>query len=636
MRRVGSLSPRSEARLVWAFALVCGLGWGFDLLFRPGAAPEPSSIVQVIDVGRTVLTLLVVLALLVGPGLLLRAHFWPNAPLAAVPVPGLAWLTLVGGLGWLATGLSAGGVPSRAIVVALLLPTLAWVTLGTARLGLRSLVRPGERFALCVMACVAVFAVAKALWSLGPVGELYGGTISRTLEVGDRSDSRISYHVAQLVAHGINPLSRLGQQNFLPYNFSSRGPISGMASASVLLFMGGRPPIGLPTQPWLPFDPQGFAAYREAMIAFACCSFAGVWSVVLRLAGLRAARFAVAIAATTPFLVHEVWFTWPKLLAGFFVLLAFLCLLERHPFWSGLLAGVGYLVHPIALLSLPILGLFALWPLVGARLRRPRIPGAMLLAIGAGICLIAWRLINLHQDDQAGFLQYVKQANRHVPVTPSNWIADRIESLANTLVPLRLFFFGSKDPSVNSITGPSPAVIHFFFQYWNTLPFGFGIFFFPLLLVGLWRFAKRHSWPLIGTVVLPFVVFAIYWGAFSSGLMREGLQIWALTLVIVLAIGQEEERFRWSRSGLVRGILYTRALETFADALVPAISTQHRIVSQSFLVSDVLALVILVGAAVGLIWALEGGFRPVSEDSILAERIRAEKWIPRHAARTAP
>ena len=45
------------------------------------------------------------------------------------------------------------------------------------------------------------FGVAKANISVGPPGELDSGTVSRSLEVGAHSDSRISYHVVQLVAH---------------------------------------------------------------------------------------------------------------------------------------------------------------------------------------------------------------------------------------------------------------------------------------------------------------------------------------------------------------------------------------------------------------------------------------------------
>src|SRR5262249_9827605 len=51
-----------------------------------------------------------------------------------------------------------------------------------------------------IVAILLAVVAAKGVYSLGPVGELYHEFISRTLEVGDRGDSRIPYHVVQLVA----------------------------------------------------------------------------------------------------------------------------------------------------------------------------------------------------------------------------------------------------------------------------------------------------------------------------------------------------------------------------------------------------------------------------------------------------
>ena len=101
-------------------------------------------------------------------------------------------------------------------------------------------------------------------------------------------------------------------------------------------------------------------AYRLAMMSFAAIAFLALWDLVRRLAGRRGAYFAVLLAATTPFLVHEVWFTWPKMVAAAMVLLAAICVIQRRPLQGGLLVGFGYLMHPGALLAVPTLGLIAL------------------------------------------------------------------------------------------------------------------------------------------------------------------------------------------------------------------------------------------------------------------------------------
>lgn len=103
----------------------------------------------------------------------------------------------------------------------------------------------------------------------GPPGELYGGAMSRTLEVGQRSDSRISFHVVQLVAHGSSPYSDVGRSYFHPWSFSDRGPLAGLVAAPLVLISGASVPQTMPDQPWSPFDREGFAAYRLAMSALA-------------------------------------------------------------------------------------------------------------------------------------------------------------------------------------------------------------------------------------------------------------------------------------------------------------------------------------------------------------------------------
>ena len=133
----------------------------------------------------------------------------------------------------------------------------------------------------------------------------------------------------------------------------------------------------------MPFDPQGFMAFRIAAMTFAATSLLSLWTVVRRLGGVRAARFALLLGATTPFLVHEIWFTWPKLFAASFVVLAVVALIDRRPLAAGLLGGIAYLTHPGALIFLPALFAIALWPLVGAHLRRPQIRPAALVVVGA-------------------------------------------------------------------------------------------------------------------------------------------------------------------------------------------------------------------------------------------------------------
>jgi hypothetical protein len=169
--------------------------------------------------------------------------------------------------------------------------------------------------------------------------------------------------------------------------------------------------------------------------------------------------------------------------------------------------------------------------------------------------------------------------------------------------------FHSDDPHINVFGGTSPPVIHFFFQYWTGLPFGGAIVFFPLLLLGLWRAAMRWPWPVFLVVLLPFLIFAIYWGSITTGLLREGLQTWVVTLFAALAVEQKAEDFAWLRSNPIRGLLAFRSVEVLAVAVIPTLATRHRLLDSDFALIDVCALLALAAFSVFLarsVWRFPG------------------------------
>ena len=387
---------------VWGLAVIaCVLGLAAPPGTHEGLAGRGLDVLHVLGTAALAVTLVL------GPGIVLRARpRLRRLELGFLPLPGLGLLAATACVAWVL----ADHVAAWLVCLLILTPILVWMPVSLLRGSPRELLEREERFALLVVGCVFGLAIARALWSLGPLWELYGGTISRTLEVGGRSDSRIPFAVVQLVAHGTAPFSALAASYFSPFDFSSRGPLAGLASAPIVLAAGGRPPVELPNQPWTPFDPQGFMAFRIAAMAFASTAFLSLWTLIRTLGGPRAARFGLLLAATTPFLVHEVWFTWPKLFAASFVLLAAICVIKRYPLRAGLLGGTGYLAHPGALLYVPVLCLMALWPLTGARLRRPQLRQLVLVLAGAAICVVGWRVINGSHYTQSGFLDYLTQA----------------------------------------------------------------------------------------------------------------------------------------------------------------------------------------------------------------------------------
>lgn len=580
---------------VWAAAVVaCLLG----VLDPPSANLTPGPGRELLDLVRVLATSALAITLLLGPGLLWRAK-GRSLRLAFLPLPGLALLALTAGLAWIA----AGEVEPRLVCFLILAPVLG-LMLG-ALLGLRpeeDLLDRDEKRVLLIVSLGLGLAIGRSLWSLGPEGELFEGSISHTIVAEGRPDSRISYFIPQLVNTGSHPYSVGSDALFAPYNFSSRGPLPGLATTPIVLMSGASPEIGAPEQPWQPFDPQGFMAFRLAMVTFSITVLLSLWELVRVLAGRRAARFAVLLGIGTPFIFADLWFTWPKLLAASFVLLGAIFLFERKPLRSGLAVGVGYLMHPSALIGLAALVPLALWPLKGADWRRPRLLPAALVVLGAGIFLVFWRLVNGDHYTQESFFEYVYMAypNAHPPL--GDWLWFRANSLADTYVPLYLPVFQGDDISINAFGGGSPAVVHFFFQPWTSFPFAFAIVFLPMLLSSLWKAFRRWTWPVTAAILIPAAAFTVYWGASRSGMLREGMQSWVLAVLAVVAVQQAAAGFPWLRSKLCRAILSLRGLEVLALAVGATVGTRGlSVVKGGFGLVDIVAIATVVACSLGIV-----------------------------------
>jgi hypothetical protein len=603
-------SIRSEKAVLLGIWGLAALGCVYGLVHPPSSSVAPNTSREVQDLARVVFTTALVITLLIGPGLLWRPLTDRQIGLGFVPLPGFAILAIAGGLVWVLVN----PLGQQAAAFLVLGPVLG-LMLGALLSADEDLLTPEERRTLLIVGLPLGIAIARSIWSWGPGGELFEAQVSRSLNPEPRSDSRTSYLVAMLVANGQNPYHVTEGLNFFaPYNFSARGPLPGMMSAPLMLLTGAKPGLKGYEQPWMPFDSSGFTAYRIAMMTFSATCYLSVWQLVRRLAGARAARFALVLAVSTPFLIDDLWFTWPKLLAASFVILGAVFLVERKSFRTGLSLSVGYLMHPSALVGLFWLGPLTAWPIQKARLLRPQIKAVVYLALGVAIGLIAWRLVNGHHYQQEGFLEYVEQAYPLPHPSLWQWLQFRFATLADTLVPFYLLAFHAHSTSINVLGGISPGVIHWFFQYWTSVPFGFGIFFFPLLLWSVYKALRRWPWPVTATVLIPLLLFTIYWGASITGDLREGMQSWVLALIAVIAMQQWASGFPWFRSMAARVVLALRAVEVLAVAIGATLATHSwEPFREHFEINDVAAFGTVVVLSLVLVWVVWRETRPEAD-----------------------
>ncbi len=520
------------------------------------------------------------LGLLLAPGLLLlgRRRALEAPLLGLLPLPGMVVLAGAGLVIWALAGIADSHWVAAALSALIAIAIAVWAMRSSGE----TLITVEMQAALLMVVALVVLAAGRSLWSPDVPGDLAGGTVWRTLETSELPDSVIPYHVIQLIAHGTYPFTEEGQHNFRPTSFSDRPPLSALAVAPVVLPAATQVPRVGPSEPWQPFDPQGFSAYRIAMAALASVLLLSVYGVAAQLAGVRAALIALAAAAGAPFTAHEVLFTWPKLATAGLVLAAALLVLRRRPLSGGLVLGLAYLTHPLALLWAPPLVLLA--AMTGPR----RLRAGAATGLAALAAVVVWRLVNIPEYHQDNFLGFALQAYARPATGLLDWVSGRVQSLSITLLPGFLFWFHAYDPRIDPVAGHSPRVVLWFLQYWTTLPFAVGILFSPFLLVRAIRAARRRPVLALIGLALPFALFTVYWGSYTSAMMRAGLHPLFLSLAVAFGCAA-------SRLGLLERLaILSRAPETALLLLLPAARASHRWTEPGRLGTDIAGLLLLL------------------------------------------
>jgi hypothetical protein len=544
-----------------------------------------------------------------GPGLALRAMFGSTRKrfsLAVIALPGAALLAVWGLLIWTLRIHHLLDLP-RWVAAGL----LCALTIAYLRRKYPLFTSASESTVLVLYLLVIIVSVGKGLYSQGPVGELYLNLISRTTEVGGRSDSRIPFNIVELVANGLTLNGAESRILHAPYLPTSRGPITGLTAAPIVILSGANVPTGLTDLPWSPFDSHGFQTYRIFMACLAATGILTVFGLAAALANSEgAALFSASVLALSPFFIHELYFTWPKLYAGTCVLASLYATFCRQPVWAGLLLGFAFLVHPLALLSLPLLllgtcavELAPVW--TTARWLRSLLSDIHLVktilyrsAIIAGMCgliYVGWNSLSQAPAPRPTFPAYILLVDGKECTSANQWLSDRAISFLNTVVPFYLYVFHSDNWQINSIWGPSPPIVRLYFSYWTTLPFAIGIvIFFPWLWC-MTRLARRFWLPFVVFIAFPFIAFAIYWGGSESGLMREGLHPWFLTLFVWLAWGfaRAPEIGGWF-SKVTRWLQTMRRVELLGMLLAPTLWTNNKLFTMNYAVTDLAALALMV------------------------------------------
>ncbi len=594
-----------QFRNVTAFRIVANdtskvsMGWlGFSQPFTILRQDTPEVLKQLLLV---ILCIAASCACFIGPGLVVRVLLPRAQSTVWLVMPGILFMILLGLFAWKGPTMLSPVIISR---VGLASVTLT-VGYALTKRSLSSLTTHAERRALGLMLLLVALAVAKATYSVGPSNELLRGSISRTLEVGIRPDSRIPYHVVQLIGLRKGAYNEVAAGLLAPWNFSHRGPLASLAVSPIVLVSGANISAGMPDNPWTPFDGQGFAAYRIAMIVLGATSLLVIFALARLFLNEEWSMFAFFVAAAAPFTIHELFFTWPKLIAACFVLLSAYFIKRRHDFAAGSAMGLGYLCHPSALLWVPAILLTV--PLFDSMRLLPRKTKILnwgkrmaVLCAGLALWMLIWRQVNRGHFEQSGFLSYFREAGL-LPATIGNWLWFRVVTALKTLVPFYIFLFHRTDPDLVAVEGTPHAWVQFVQQYWCSLAFAAG-FVFYLVLLRLTVTASRKATLWMVLVFLPsLTLFIVYFGAPNTGLMREGMHAWFLGFVVFAIVVwnrhlcASKALWRFATAALV-----FRGLETMC-VLVPFASwSRGYLLQPPFQPSDLCSLAVMVAGSIYL------------------------------------
>jgi hypothetical protein len=338
------------------------------------------------------------------------------------------------------------------------------------------------------------------------------------------------------------------------------------------------------------------------MMAFAVIVLPAAYTLARALAGERAAQVASLLVAGSPFIQREVYFTWPKLLASAFVILGLHLAWSRRTLLSGFTTGIGYWCHPGALLGIPLVA--GIWlarerheaqsagypqPLTRTLGQFRFYKGVISIAVGVAATWVLWRLVNWGNFHQNTFWSYATMAYGVRAPTFSRWLDMRMQSFASTVVPGYAYY-------VEPAPGMTAAkLVRFFFQYCESVPFSAGLCALPFLATMTYRGIRRHLTEWLLLIILPFLAFTFYWGATNSGMMREGLHVWFLVwLVLVAQSWSESPGPRWASA-----MLALRGAETLLMMVVPTWLAGSTMMGDDYRISDAFNILLM---ALGLIW----------------------------------
>jgi hypothetical protein len=488
--------------------------------------------------------------LLFLPGFALRCGWvrFQTANTAFFVLPGLGALVALGWLAWLSPVLGACAA-SFWLIVNLLLAvelTRTWWRYGAA-------LPSNVMTPLCVYALVCVSALAFGVLPLRVAQEFGANSTSQSRMIASPPDHGIPFSSAVYFYLGHNGKTENADYFGQDWSIASRGPITPFAINALFHVFGARPRpfAGTSLEAW-PASADGYyLAHIFMILANALVVLAGAELAKALAPNSRfVSHTALAWLAAAPAVMINIDFTWPKMLASAFFLLAAKAVIERRSAWlAGMLAGLAYLTHPVGALFTPMLVLFAMhqtWRETEPSASRARsaIRTALWITAGWLLCATPWLAFKIHLGFPDAFTRYPFGDGRGPLAAESlgSWLYCRWSNLWYSITP-GAFFCSSNMKSW--IEGPVSEPMRWAVYYAKTLPAGLGH---GLFFAAIWALVRPTTsglpvgfrrWLLTGS----FATILILWGFSGDGLGRNCLEPLVLLVIIYAAAARDWPRW---------------------------------------------------------------------------------------------
>jgi hypothetical protein len=193
----------------------------------------------------------------------------------------------------------------------------------------------------------------------------YSSFVVKVLNVSQTqaNDNSVPYRQAQFFLNRSDP----GRDSFIDewgVHFFQRTPLMGAATAGYLNMLGDKVPIAYiwdvtstdPGDTYIKF--QVLAIILNSLFIFPA------FILITKLFDKKTAIITNTFVFTSPFFIYNAFYSWPKSLAAFFILLMWLLLFEKgrkNALLAGAAVGLAYLSHDLALLYLVPAGLYLLY-----------------------------------------------------------------------------------------------------------------------------------------------------------------------------------------------------------------------------------------------------------------------------------